>query len=128
MRFVSGALHGDLGESFRYERPVLDLIAEALPYTLRLAVLALFISVTISVTLGVLAARYPGSPWDWISGVVAAAAQAAPVFWVGILLSTYFGVVLGILPAGGYQRLLEPDLARTGGVGLDHPDGAPGAA
>ena len=103
LRFVSGALHGNLGESFRYQRPVLDLIGEALPYTLRLALLALFISVTVSVTLGVLAARYPGSAWDWLSAVVAAAAQAAPVFWVGILLSTYLGVVTGVFPAGGYS-------------------------
>lgn len=103
LRFVSGALHGNLGESFRYQRPVLDLIGEALPYTLRLALLALLISVTVSVTLGVLAARYPGSAWDWLSAVVAAAAQAAPVFWVGILLSTYLGVVTGVFPAGGYS-------------------------
>jgi ABC-type dipeptide/oligopeptide/nickel transport system permease component len=102
-RFVSGALHGNLGESFRYQRPVLDLIGEALPYTLRLAGLALLISLAVSVTLGVLAARYPGSAWDWISAVIAAAAQAAPVFWVGILLSTYLGVVTGLFPAGGYS-------------------------
>jgi len=115
-RFIDGAVHGNLGDSFRYQRPVLDLIFEALPYTLRLALLALFISVTISVTLGVLAARYPGSPWDWLSGIVASAAQAAPVFWVGILLSTYLGVVAGLFPAGGYSgfsSLVLPALAAS---------------
>lgn len=101
--FVEGVAHGDLGDSFRFQKPVTELIATALPRTLQLALLALLMSVTVAVTLGVLAARYPGSPWDWLASAIAAIGQSAPVFWVGLLLSTYLAVKMGLFPAGGYR-------------------------
>jgi peptide/nickel transport system permease protein len=112
--FVSGVFHGDLGNSFRFQRPVVDLIVEVLPRTLALAGLALGLAVCVSVLLGVQSARRPGSAWDWIASVVAAVGQSAPVFWVGILLSTFVAVRAGILPAGGFDgfsSLILPAIA-----------------
>lgn len=103
--FAGGVVQGDLGDSFRFQKPVTELIATALPRTLQLALLALLMSVCVAVVLGVLAARYPGSPWDWLASAIAAVGQSAPVFWVGLLLSTYLAVKAGLFPAGGYKGI-----------------------
>jgi peptide/nickel transport system permease protein len=101
--FLSGLVHFDLGDSFRYQRPVTDLIVEALPRTLALAGLALLMAVVVSTVLGVLSAGRPGSPWDWLASLLAAVGQSAPVFWVAILLSTFAAVRAGLFPAGGFH-------------------------
>lgn len=101
--FATSALHGDLGDSFRFQRPVTELIWNVLPATLALALLALVMGVTLAVVLGVLSARYPRSPWAWIASGLVAVGQSAPVFWVGLLLIYLFAVQLGWFPAGGYD-------------------------
>jgi peptide/nickel transport system permease protein len=105
--FLSGVLHGDLGESFRFQRPATELIFRVLPKTLQLAALALVIAIAVSVILGVLSARRPGSAIDWLASLLAAVGQSAPVFWVGLLLSLVFGVQLGWFPAGGYSGFMS---------------------
>jgi ABC-type dipeptide/oligopeptide/nickel transport system permease component len=105
--FLSGIPHGDFGTSFRYLQPVTSLIKERFPATLELALLALLLSVSLSVSLGVLSARRPGSIVDWISGTLAMFGQSAPSFWVGLLLVAFIAVRLGILPAGGNESPLS---------------------
>ena len=117
--FVSGISHGDFGTSFRYLQPVSGLIRERFPATIELALLALLLSVALSVSLGVLSARRPGSAVDWISGTLAMFGQSAPSFWVGLLLVAFIAVRLGILPAGGNegpQSLVLPTI--TVAIGL----------
>lgn len=117
--FLSNIAHGNLGDSFRFQKPVTELIGEALPRTLQLAGLALLMAVVVSVTLGVLAARHPGSPWDWLASLIAAIGQAAPVFWLGLLLSTYLAVNAGLFPSGGYRgfsSLVLPALSAAASI------------
>lgn len=100
--FVTNALQGDLGISFRYQAPVADLIWDTLPKTLALAGTALLISVSISIILGSLAAQRPRSAWALLASTVAIIGQSAPVFWTGSILVLIFAVTFGWLPAGGY--------------------------
>lgn len=105
--FLLGITHGDFGTSFRYLQPVTSLIKERFPATIELALLALLVSVTLSVTLGVQSARHPGSWIDALSGTLAMFGQSAPSFWVGLLLVAFVAVRLGILPAGGNDSPLS---------------------
>lgn len=101
--FVSRAVQGDLGMSFRFQAPVSDLILVALPKTLALAGVALVLSMVLAVLLGAMAASRPRSAWAAISTALATLGQSAPVFWTGALLVMLFAVNLGWLPAGGYN-------------------------
>lgn len=100
--FVMNAVQGDLGDSFRYQAPVVDLIMGAIPKTLALAGTALLLSVILAIILGSLAAQRPQSFWSWLASTVAIFGQSAPVFWTGSILVLIFAVGLGWLPAGGY--------------------------
>ena len=100
--FVTNAVSGDVGVSFRYQAPVADLIWDTLPKTLALAGTALLISVSIAILLGSLAAQRPKSVWAVIASTVAIFGQSAPVFWTGSILVLIFAVTLGWLPAVGY--------------------------
>ena len=105
--FVANAVQGDLGDSFRYQQPVLELIGETIPYTLLLAAAALAISLTLAVVLGSMAALRPRSAWGWASSAIAALGQAIPVFWFGVVLVIVFSTGLGLLPAGGFSGPLS---------------------
>jgi peptide/nickel transport system permease protein len=113
--FFSGALlHGDLGQSFRFQESVTVLIGRAFPKTLLLAGVALALSLTVAVLLGSLAALHPSSAWGWLSSAVAAFGQSAPVFWVGLVLVLVFAVTFPLLPAGGFSgpaSLILPAIA-----------------
>src|SRR6185312_15743872 len=112
--FFTGAVHGDLGQSFRFQAPVMSLIADALPRTLMLAAVALFLSLAITVVLASLAALRPRSFWGWLSSALAAFGQSAPVFWSGAMLVLVFSLALHWLPAGSFtgpSSLILPAIA-----------------
>ncbi len=114
--FFLNALRGDLGQSFRFQAPVTDLILQALPKTLMLAGVSLALSLAVAVVLGSLAALRPRSFWGWLSSAVAAFGQSAPVFWTGAVLVLVFAVGLRWLPSGGYNgpsSLVLPAIAVT---------------
>jgi len=100
--WVEGVARGDLGESIRIKRPVFDLIAEKLPVTGELALLALLIAITIGVPAGIVAAVKNGTVIDYGASMVALWGLSIPNFWLGILLILLFSVELGLLPASGF--------------------------
>jgi peptide/nickel transport system permease protein len=100
--WLEGVVRGDLGQSIRIQRPVLELIAEKLPVTAELAALALLVALAIGVPAGVLAAVKQGSAIDHGMTMVALCGLSLPNFWLGMLLILLFSVELGILPASGY--------------------------
>ena len=111
VKYLGQAVQGDFGESLRYSQPALPLVIERLPATLELALFALGVSMTISLTLGVLAAVRRGSIIDQASMVIALAGQALPVFLLGILAILAFSVQLRWLPTsgrGGIEHLVLP--------------------
>ena len=105
--WITAVLHGDLGESLRMQKPVLDLILEKLPVTLELAGIAICIALVIGIPMGVLSAYRRGSAWDYAANIVALWGLSTPNFWLGILLILLFSVSLGWLPASGYVSPFE---------------------
>jgi peptide/nickel transport system permease protein len=96
-------LHGDMGLSFRGDRPVLDLIMERYPATIKLALAAMFIAVLIAIPLGVFAGKNKGTWIDSLSSVVALVGISLPGFVIGPLLVYFFAVKLGWVSASGNQ-------------------------
>jgi len=108
-----GLLRGDLGDSIKQKRPVMELIAQRIPATLRLGVAALLVGYVVGVTLGVLAAVFHRTPIDQLIRIISVIGNAVPAFWLGLLLIIIFGVQLKILPISGME-----DITRRGGFDL----------
>ena len=109
--WISGAVTGDLGESYFFRVPVASLIAEGLPLTLSLAAAGMVLTVAVGVTLGLTAAGRRGRPGDWVIMLISQAGIAIPAFWLAILLVLLFAVTLNWLPSGGFPGWDEPLLA-----------------
>jgi peptide/nickel transport system permease protein len=105
--WVGGVVRGDLGESTRNQEPVLRLIAQKLPVTLELALLAMTIALLIGIPAGIVSAVGRGGVWDYLANVFALWGLSTPNFWLGILLIMLFSVKLGWLPASGYVSPFE---------------------
>jgi peptide/nickel transport system permease protein len=99
--FVSGALHGDLGQSFVHDTPALGLILERLPATLELAVTAMLMAVVLGLPLGLWAGLKPKTVAGRAIMAVSMLGVSLPTFWVGLVLIMVFSVSLGWLPANG---------------------------
>jgi peptide/nickel transport system permease protein len=99
--FLRGAFSGELGTSFVFGRPAIQVIVERMPATLELAALAMVIAVAIGIPLGLFAGLRPHNP---IAKAILAGSIigfSLPTFWVGLILILVFAVQLGWLPSGG---------------------------
>src|SRR5579871_1719635 len=105
--WVSGVLHGDLGQSLRIKEPVLKLVLEKLPVTIQLGSMALVIALTIGIGAGIISAVKKDTVWDYAANAFALWGISTPNFWLGIMLIFLFSVQLGWLPASGYVPLWE---------------------
>lgn len=101
LAFVTGALHGNLGNSFVYSVPAVELILQRLPATFELAVAALLLAVVLGVPLGLFAGLYPQHPLARLLMAGSIVGFSLPTFWVGLMLIMAFSVKLGWLPSGG---------------------------
>ena len=100
-RFLINALHGDLGYSFIYNQPALELVLQRLPATMELALAALVIALVVGVPLGLISGLYPKSTWSHVIMTGSILGFSLPTFWVGLMLIMAFSVSLGWLPASG---------------------------
>lgn len=96
---------GDLGYSYRFRAPVLDIVLDRLPNTLLLLSVSFSLSIVIAVVLAVFSARRPNSLFDNIVSSVAMVGYALPMFWLGMMLILIFSSTLGWLPTGGMYSL-----------------------
>lgn len=103
--WLGKAAAGNLGDSYRQKRPVIDVIRERLPVTFGLACLALCISLAVSLPLAMAAALFRHSFWDRLALLVALIGQAIPAFWIALLFILIFSVHLAWLPASGSTTL-----------------------
>ncbi len=99
--FWAGLLRGDLGVSVDYNRPVLDVLAERLPWTLALVGVATLLAFAVGTLLGALAAWHRGTRRDTGTVVGVLAVDAMPGFWIGMLLIAVFSVELAWFPSYG---------------------------
>lgn len=105
--WLFSALQGDFGESTQYHLPVKELVAQRLPVTITLAIYAMFFVILVSFPSGLLSARKPEGILDTILMVVSQLGMAIPQFFLGILLTFVFGIVLSLFPVGGYVSYKE---------------------
>jgi peptide/nickel transport system permease protein len=99
--YVMNVLQGDFGNSILTRRPVTEHLWERLPATVELGIVAMFLSVLIGVPLGMYSAVRRGGVLDTAARTFAVLGQSMPAFWLGLMLILFFGVILGVLPAGG---------------------------
>jgi ABC-type dipeptide/oligopeptide/nickel transport system permease component len=99
--YFGGLLKGDLGKSFKTDRPVWDMIWERYPNTIKLAIAAMFVAILIAIPLGVIAGTHKGLLIDNVSSVIALLGISLPSFVIGPFLVYIFAVKLGwFVPTG----------------------------
>lgn len=102
--YAGNLLTGDIGQSLKYKRPVSALIAQYMWPTLFLTGYVICLAVPPSVILAIASARKPGGVADQLIRFIGVAGMAIPVFWLGIMMSRFFGVALGWFPVSGYGK------------------------
>lgn len=105
--WLKDVMHGDLGTSLRTGLPVTELIAQKLPVTIQLAVMAMIFAALCGIPAGVISAVKKGTIWDYLANFVALSGLSVPNFWLGIMLILLVSVNLGWLPASGYETPLQ---------------------
>jgi len=109
--YLAGVVRGNLGESFRFQRPVTRVVLEHYPATLELAIAALIVCCGIGIPAGIVAAQKRGRPADHVIGFATLLGLSVPNFALGPLLILIFSVIIGWLPVsgrGGFSHLLLP--------------------
>jgi peptide/nickel transport system permease protein len=109
--YLADVAQGDLGQSFRFGRPVTELIAERLPVTIELALSAMIFSTILGIILGVISAYWRNSLIDVFTMIFANLGVSVPIFVLGLLLAYFFAVVLK-----GTPLALPPSGRLTAGV------------
>lgn len=112
--FLGRILRGDLGISFRNQRPVGELIAERLPATLELVIVATLLSLALGIPLGVLCALKPDGAAARLVQAVSLIGISTPTFVTGIVLILVFAVSLGLLPSFGRGETVRIGFWTTG--------------
>ncbi len=107
LQWVGHALRGDLGTSAQTGLSVTAVLADRIPVTFELALLALLIALAIGLPLGRTAAVHRGTMRDYVTTTGSLLGLSVPSFWLGILFILVFAVRLGWLPASGYVPFLE---------------------
>jgi peptide/nickel transport system permease protein len=111
--WLGKAVQGDLGRSLRNNQPVAEAVLQRLPVTLELSLVAMLISLTIALPIGIVSAVRPGSKADVGGTVFALLGVSIPHFWLGVVLIFVFAVSLRWLPPSGY---VDPFKDPSGGL------------
>ncbi|HEX9949141.1 MAG TPA: ABC transporter permease, partial [Thermodesulfobacteriota bacterium] len=104
-RFMAGIVQGDLGGSYFYRRPVVQVIAERVPATAELALAAFLVAGLIAIPLGIIAALREGTAVDNAAVLFSLVGVSLPNFWLGPLLIILFSIKLGWFPVSGKAGL-----------------------
>ena len=96
--YLRNLLQGDLGDSIRFSRPVIELLVERLPTTVELGFFALTFAIVVGIPLGIISAYRHKSALDIGTMIGANVGVSMPVFWLGLMLAYLFGVILKDTP------------------------------
>lgn len=100
LKWAGNVLHGDMGTSITYKKPVITIIRERFAYSFVLMLLAWTLSGILGFVLGIICGMKPGGVFDRITKVFCLTMKSAPTFWLGLLLLMVFSVMLGWFPLG----------------------------
>lgn len=106
--YVSNAVQGDLGRDFVTNRSVVELVMNALPHTLFLALTSLAMALALGIPLGVLSATRPDSWLDRVTSLISVSFITVPSYVLGLFLLLLFPLTLGVLPATGVGDPSQP--------------------
>lgn len=101
-QWFTRAVRGDFGVSNRFDVPVIDLIRSRMAVTTQLTILTLLITVSIGLPIALLAAKYRGKASGLLIGIITQIGMSIPSFWLGILATIFFGLILGWFTPGAY--------------------------
>lgn len=129
VRWLTNVARGDFGTSWTMQTgtPVLEMIAQRLPYTLLMTGLALVVALVVAVPIGIYSAVKQYSATDYFVTALAFFGQSMPTFWTGLMAVAIFSVALGWFPTGGVRAVgAEGDiveaLAYVFSFGKLHPE------
>ncbi len=100
--YLKGLFTLDLGTSYSFQAPALDVVLQRIPYTITLAFAAILLTTVVSIPLGIWMARRADTRRELGANVVTIAGQSMPDFWTGLMLLTFFAVLVPVLPAAGF--------------------------
>lgn len=114
--YMGKMARGDWGTSFRYRRPVLEIVADYLPSTMKLALFTVFIEAIFGIVFGATLSRTRKRRKEYLSGIAGAALVSMPSFWLAMLVQYLFWIKLGWLvpvagEAPGWRAYLLPSLS-----------------
>ena len=118
-RFLSGVVQGDLGNSYRTNMPVLEMIGDRIVPTIELSFVSMVWAIVAGIFAGVVAATHRGKWQDQLTMFGAVAGISMPSFWLGLMLIELFAVQLSWLPSGGnttYEHYILPSITLGSGV------------
>lgn len=104
-KYIVHVIKGDLGKSYSYNEPVVDLIKDTFPNTVLLAITSITLALIVGVTVGVISATKQYSIFDYLSMILALIGVSMPIFWLGLMLVLVFSVKLMWLPTMGMGSL-----------------------
>jgi peptide/nickel transport system permease protein len=116
-RYLVNIGQGDFGDSIKQSRPVVDILAERLPMTMELTLLAMLFSTVVGILLGIVSALKRNTIIDTITMIIANVGISMPVFWLGLLLAYVFALLLKDTPF-----VLPPSGRFTAGYALQDLD------
>ena len=105
LRYISKAVRGDFGRSYKTNRSVFDEVFARFPATLKLTSAAMLLAVLIGIPVGIISATKQYTLTDSITMILALVGVSMPVFWLGLMLILVFSVKLGVLPSSGSATL-----------------------
>lgn len=100
--FLKELLGGNIGTSYSFQAPALEVVLSRLPNTVLLAVFSIVLAVVIAIPLGIWMAKRADTKRELGVNVLSIAGQSMPDFWIGIMLLTLFAVVFPIFPSSGF--------------------------
>ncbi|MEY7851037.1 ABC transporter permease [Natrarchaeobius sp. A-rgal3] len=102
--YVAAVLQGDLGESIIRNEPVIEIIAQALPWTIFIMGISLILTFAIGITLGAAMAYYEGTRFDFVASTLGTVLNSTPFYLLGFLLLFAFAYQWSIFPTGGHMN------------------------
>ncbi len=113
VRYLVNIVQGNFGDSIRWSRPVVDILAERLPMTIELTICAMLFSTILGIPLGIISAVRRGSWIDTVTMIWANAGVSMPVFWLGLMLAYVFALMLK-----GTPLYIPPSGRFTSGISM----------